>query len=134
MAISKIQKISKKELTRIEKVIGESFVTNELFHNWGTIEERRSSVLAYMKIYVDCVYRAGELYGNETLTGFVGIEDTRRPATAAKINMLFKNWLDEMKKCDWGAGQYLHQLLSENSLKRMVGKLLLYQCLWMGIS
>ena len=90
MAISKIQKISKKELTRIEKVIGESFVTNELFHNWGTIEERRSSVLAYMKIYVDCVYRAGELYGNETLTGFVGIEDTRRPATAAKINMLFK--------------------------------------------
>ena len=90
MAISKIQNISKEELTRIEKVIGESFVTNELFHNWGTIEERRSAVLAYMKIYVDCVYRAGELYGNETLTGFVGIEDTRRPATAAKINMLFK--------------------------------------------
>lgn len=90
MAISKIQNISKEELTRIEKVIGESFVTNELFHNWGTIEERRSAVLAYMKIYVDCVYRVGELYGNETLTGFVGIEDTRRPATAAKINMLFK--------------------------------------------
>ena len=53
MAISKIQNISKEELTRIEKVIGESFVTNELFHNWGTIEERRSAVLAYMKIYVD---------------------------------------------------------------------------------
>ena len=33
-----------------------------------------------------------------------------------------KHWLDEMKKCDWGAGQYLHQLLSENSLKRMVGE------------
>lgn len=32
MAISKIQNISKEELTRIEKVIGESFVTNELFH------------------------------------------------------------------------------------------------------
>ena len=31
MAISKIQKISKKELTRIEKVIGESFVTNDLY-------------------------------------------------------------------------------------------------------
>ena len=56
--------MKKEELTRIEKVIGESFVTNELFHNWGTIEERRSAVLAYMKIYVDCVYRAGELYGN----------------------------------------------------------------------
>ena len=53
MAISKIQNISKEELTRIEKVIGESFVTNELFHNWGTIEERRSAVLAYMKISVN---------------------------------------------------------------------------------
>ena len=31
MAISKIQKISKKELTRIDKVIGESFVTNDLY-------------------------------------------------------------------------------------------------------
>ena len=53
MAISKIQNISKEELTRIEKVIGESFVTNELFHNWGMIEERRSAVLAYMKISVN---------------------------------------------------------------------------------
>ena len=53
MEISKIQNFSKEELTRIEKVIGESFVTNELFHNWGTIEERRSAVLAYMKISVN---------------------------------------------------------------------------------
>ena len=27
-------------------------------------------------------------------------------------------WLKEIKKCDWEAGQYLHQLLSENSLKQ----------------
>ena len=33
-----------------------------------------------------------------------------------------EHWLDEIKKCDWEAGQYLHQLLSENSLKRMVGE------------
>ena len=33
-----------------------------------------------------------------------------------------EHWLNEMEKCDWGAGQYLHQLLSENSLKRMVGE------------
>ena len=32
-----------------------------------------------------------------------------------------EHWLNEMKKCDWGAGQYLHQLLSENKLKQMVG-------------
>ena len=30
-------------------------------------------------------------------------------------------WLKEIKKCDWEAGQYLHQLLSENSLKQKLG-------------
>lgn len=30
-------------------------------------------------------------------------------------------WLEEIGKSDWGPGQYLYQLLRENSLKRMVG-------------
>ena len=33
-----------------------------------------------------------------------------------------EHWLNEMEKCDWGAGQYLHQLLSEHNLKKMVGE------------
>ena len=33
-----------------------------------------------------------------------------------------EHWLEEIGKCEWGAGQYLHQLLSENSLKKMVGE------------
>ena len=33
-----------------------------------------------------------------------------------------EHWLKEIEKCDWGAGQYLHQLLSENRLKTMVGE------------
>lgn len=32
-----------------------------------------------------------------------------------------EHWLDEIGKCSWGAGQYLHQLLKENRLKEMVG-------------
>ena len=32
-----------------------------------------------------------------------------------------EHWLKEIKKCDWEAGQYLHQLLSENSLKQKLG-------------
>ncbi|MGN0165359.1 MAG: GNAT family N-acetyltransferase [Lachnospiraceae bacterium] len=32
-----------------------------------------------------------------------------------------EHWLNEIKKCDWGAGQYLYQLLSENSLKQKIG-------------
>lgn len=31
-------------------------------------------------------------------------------------------WLNEIGKSDWGAGQYLHQLLSENRLKSVLGE------------
>ncbi|MGN0623560.1 MAG: GNAT family N-acetyltransferase [Oscillospiraceae bacterium] len=31
-------------------------------------------------------------------------------------------WLNEIGKSDWGAGQYLYQLLRENSLKEIVGE------------
>lgn len=31
-------------------------------------------------------------------------------------------WLKEIGKSDWGAGQYLYQLLRDNSLKGMVGE------------
>ena len=33
-----------------------------------------------------------------------------------------EHWLKEIKMCDWGAGQYLHQLLSENTLKKTLGE------------
>ena len=32
-----------------------------------------------------------------------------------------EHWLEEIKKCDWEAGQYLYQLLSKDSLKEKVG-------------
>ena len=33
-----------------------------------------------------------------------------------------KHWLEEIGRCEWGAGKYLHSLLSENSLKKAVGE------------
>lgn len=33
-----------------------------------------------------------------------------------------EHWLNEIGKCEWGAGKYLHQLLRENKLKNMVGE------------
>lgn len=33
-----------------------------------------------------------------------------------------EHWLNEIRKCDWGAGQYLHQLLRANELKGKVGE------------
>lgn len=33
-----------------------------------------------------------------------------------------EHWLNEIKKCDWGAGQYLYRLLCESNLKKTVGE------------
>ena len=32
------------------------------------------------------------------------------------------HWRDELKRCDWGAGRFLHQLLSEGSFFETVGE------------
>ena len=31
------------------------------------------------------------------------------------------HWIDKMKECDWGAGQWLAELLTQNKLEEMVG-------------
>ena len=38
--ISKVKDLTDEQLDRIRKMIGEAFVTNELFHNWGSEDER----------------------------------------------------------------------------------------------
>ena len=88
--IIKVENISEEQLKRIKKLVGEAFVTNELFHDWGTEDERREDVLKYMDIYVDCVYRSGELYANEDMTGFIGLEDSANVPVGPKIKMLLK--------------------------------------------
>lgn len=88
--ISKVKDLTDEQLDRIRKMIGEAFVTNELFHNWGTVEERREDVIRYMAIYVDCVYRSGELYSNEELTAFIGLEDSTSIPVCPKIKMILK--------------------------------------------
>lgn len=39
--ISKVENISKEQLEKIRILVGEAFVTNELFHNWGSVEDLR---------------------------------------------------------------------------------------------
>ena len=33
-----------------------------------------------------------------------------------------EHWLEQIKKSDWGAGQFLYELLSENKFKDTVGE------------
>ncbi len=86
--IRKVEKLTDEQLNHIRSLIGEAFVSNELFHNWGREEERRDDVLKYMGYYVDYVYRAGELYANEEMTGFIGLEDSTHKAIWPQIRML----------------------------------------------
>ena len=88
--ITKVEKLTSEQLEHIRQIVGEAFVSNELFHNWGTEEERRSDVLKYMGIYVDFVYQAGELYANEDMTGFIGLEDSGHKHAWPQIRMIFK--------------------------------------------
>ena len=88
--ITKVEMLTNAQLEHIRQIVGEAFVTNELFHNWGTEEERRNDVLKYMGIYVDYVYRAGELYANENMTGFIGLEDSYHKPVWPQIRMIFR--------------------------------------------
>ncbi len=42
--IKKLQNITPAQLNNISNIIGEAFVTNEMFHNWGSVEERHDDV------------------------------------------------------------------------------------------
>lgn len=90
MAVRKVTGLTEEELIRIRTLIGESFVTNELFHNWGTADERRDDVMRYMSIYTDFVYEAGELYSNDEGTGFIGLEDSANVNKWPQVKMLFR--------------------------------------------
>jgi GNAT superfamily N-acetyltransferase len=88
--ISRVEHISEEQLEKIRITVGEVFVTNELFHNWGSVDERRGDVMKYMGLYVDYVYQAGGLYANEDFTGFIGLEDSRNRQKLPQIQMLFR--------------------------------------------
>lgn len=88
--IRKLEGLSEEELNKIRLLVGEAFVSNELFHNWGSEDERREDVLKYMKVYVDFAYAAGELYANEDMTGFIGLEDSKEKKIGPQLKMLFK--------------------------------------------
>ncbi len=88
--VTQVRNLSKSQLKQIQQTAGETFATNELFHNWGTVQERRKAVMEYMALYVECVYRSGSLYANQDLTGFIGLEDSAKAKVFPKIKMLGK--------------------------------------------
>jgi len=88
--MKRVVNVSKKELQEIKAIIGEAFISNELFHEFGDVELRRVSVLAYMDAYVQCVYESGLLYRTEDKKGYIGLAFTGEERFFPKIKMLGK--------------------------------------------
>ena len=88
--MEKVVNVSKKELQEIKAIIGEAFISNELFHEFGDIESRRDSGLAYMEAYVHCVYESGLLYRTKDKKGYIGLAFAGEERFLPKIKMLGK--------------------------------------------
>lgn len=84
-----VQNISNKELNQIAETIGEAFVTNNLFNEFGNISKRRELVLKYMKAYVKFVYRSHSLYQSDDCQAFIGLSFSDKKAIIPQIKLLF---------------------------------------------
>lgn len=85
-----VENIAREELMQIKQQIGEAFISNELFHEFGTIEERKESVLQYMDCYVQYVYDTKSLYQNDDETAFIGLCYSQEEKFAPQLKMLWK--------------------------------------------
>lgn len=90
MQINCLDKISKTKLNEIKKMVGEAFVTNELFHEFGAIEERKELVIKYMDIYTDYVYESKALYVTEDNRAVIGFIHNKKAPVVPQLKMLVR--------------------------------------------
>lgn len=88
--MKQVKDIPEKELKKIRYLIGDAFVTNELFHELGTVEERRRDVLAYMAAYVDYVCESGALYCSDDGKAYIGLLESKDPPVLPMLKMLIR--------------------------------------------
>ena len=81
-----VENITKQELNNIKQIIGNAFVNNELFHEFG--HNRQELVQKYMNHYVQYVYDSKSLYVNDTNDGYIGLCYSKNEPLIPKIKML----------------------------------------------
>lgn len=115
--MKRVENISEKELNKIKHIVGSAFVTNELFHEFGSIEERRPLVLKYMSACVDYVYESGALYSSDDGIGYIGLQYSENAPVFPQIKLIYrlfvripfkklKKMLDFVKKIASGNKRY----------------------------
>ncbi|WP_455542046.1 GNAT family N-acetyltransferase [Intestinibacter sp.] len=85
-----VENITDEKLKEISDLIGDAFVTNELFHEFGTIQERRDLVKKYMDIYVKCVYESKALYVSDDDKAYIGMAYSDEKAIIPQLKMMVK--------------------------------------------
>ena len=90
MNIKLLKDVSKSELAEIKKMVGEAFVTNELFHEFGDVNDRKELVMKYMDIYTDYVYESKALYVTEDHKGVVGFIHSKKAPVYPQMKMLLR--------------------------------------------
>lgn len=116
MQVRICENLSKNELGRIKKMVGEAFVTNELFHEFGDINTRRELVLKYMDIYLDYVYESRAMYATDDRNGVIGFISSEKapifPQIKMLVRLLFAIPIKVMKKYLW----HVKQISNSNNL------------------
>lgn len=90
MQINLLDNVSKIQLNNIKQMVGNAFVTNELFHEFGTIEERKELVIKYMDIYTDYVYESKALYASEDNKAVIGFVHSKKTTIVPQLKMLVR--------------------------------------------
>ena len=88
LSIKRVENISEKELKKIKRLIGSAFVTNELFREFGSPDERRTLVLKYMSAYVDYVYESKSLFSSDDGIGFICLQYSENAPVFPQIKLL----------------------------------------------
>lgn len=83
-----LNRLKPEELKRIKKLVGEAFVTNELFHDFGTESERHDIAVKYMGACVECVYESKALYGLEGGQGYIGVQRSSDKRMLPQLKMI----------------------------------------------
>lgn len=112
-----VEGLYKNELQRVSNLIGESFVSNELFHEFGNLNERKSLVLKYMDAYVHCLYESNYLFCSEDRKAFIGLAYSDEKKILPQIKLMFqllfilhinknKKFLNHIKQISKGNKRY----------------------------
>lgn len=114
-----VKNISKQKLNEIAKIIGDAFVSNDIFREFGNMDDRKSLVLKYMKAYVQNVYKTNCLYSNDDETAFIGLCFSKQKSLVQQIVLIIKIYIILPRKIRKNFFDQVSQITDKKFLKTL---------------